>query len=651
MNCIIFENLKKIILLCTAMILIFNISCNPFFIDNNDRDGDGLSDGIEKKGWDVTIEDGLRKMTTYRTKSRINLVDTDGDGLTDLQEYILKSDPTIDDTDGDGLLDSREAIYGANILDVDTDNDALAIGQNTPNPNLFDYNEAIIHGSSPLLKDTDGDGRDDLDEISGGSFNPLIAEVPRVQIVAMNNPRIAVIQKESQGSSNTISTNVGTLERKVNEYSQSDTTTTRVTNESWTSADIGVEAGVTLVSGCPVPLPVLNVDTKVVSGSKTQFFNENTSSFEQNSTQSLQQEYTSRSNEMNSENTLYIGGTITIAYKIQNLSNIGIKINKLIISILKKQKRNQILPITTLKVVSSGDSDALYSELTIPANGETGILTMTGELDLQTTRNLMSDPSSLMTEVANYGLVKIDSNGNEVLDYTGISTLIKERTATIIIDYGGGRSPDIYNVRTTLLRNGIGSQAGTPLRDIMDILKKDEGIGLHFETLETNIYDANGVVVDNVKKLISINGIDSVSIDGGFWTVFSSNKSIQNPELNFDEIVVNNGDFVSISFSKDSDRDNLSDREEIVRGSDIHSSDTDGDGLDDFDEARVGWDISVIGDATRHIYSDPRNDDFDGDTLTDSQEKQEGTDPYLEDTDKDTVNDNFDSYPLDPDNA
>jgi hypothetical protein len=158
-------------------------------------------------------------------------------------------------------------------------------------------------------------------------------------------------------------------------------------------------------------------------------------------------------------------------------------------------------------------------------------------------------------------------------------------------------------------------------------------------------------VVDNVKKLISINGIDSVSIDGGFWTVFSSNKSIQNPELNFDEIVVNNGDFVSISFSKDSDRDNLADREEVIRGTNIHSIDTDGDGLDDFDEARVGWDISVVGSAIRHVYPDPKNDDFDGDTLTDSQEKQKGTDPYLKDTDDDSVMDNYDSSPLDPNDA
>ena len=643
--------LQKSILLISSIVLVLSISCNPFFFDNKDRDGDGLIDGLEKAGWEVTIEDGMRQITSYWVKSKVKYADTDNDGLTDFQEYVLKSDPTIDDTDGDGLLDRDEAKFGANILDVDTDDDALPIGENSPNPKLYDYSEAYGYRTSPLLSDTDGDGRTDRDEISGGSFNPLIAEVPRIQILAMNNPRIAVIKLESQGSSNTVSTNVGTLNCEVNEYSQSNTTTTRVTHESWMSADVGVEAGVGFASGCPVPLPILNVDTKVTNGSRSQFFNENTSSFERNSTKSLQQEYTQRSSEMNSEDTLYLGGTITVAYKIQNLSNVGVKLNKLLISILKRQNGCQVLPITTLNVVNPGDSDAMFSELSIPANGETGILTMTGELDLQTTRDLMKDPASLMTEVANFGIVKLDNNGNEVLDYTGISTLIKERTATIIIDYGGLRPSELFMVRTTLLRNGIGSQAGTPLRDILDILKNDEGIQLEYETLEIDVIGEDDAVIGKVDKLISIKGIDSISIDGGFWTVFSSNKSIQDPMNGFEDIIVNNGDFVSISFSKDADLDNLADREEVVRGTDIDDPDTDDDGLDDFEEARVGWEVNVVGHTSRHIYPDPRNEDFDGDTLLDIHEEQIGTDPYLEDTDGDGVNDDIDMHPLDPDNV
>ncbi len=651
MNGFMIRILQKSILLISSIVLVLSISCNPFFFDNKDRDGDGLIDGLEKAGWEVTIEDGMRQITSYWVKSKVKYADTDNDGLTDFQEYVLKSDPTIDDTDGDGLLDRDEAKFGANILDVDTDDDALPIGENSPNPKLYDYSEAYGYGTSPLLSDTDGDGRTDRDEISGGSFNPLIAEVPRIQILAMNNPRIAVIKLESQGSSNTVSTNVGTLNREVNEYSQSNTTTTRVTHESWMSADVGVEAGVGFASGCPVPLPILNVDTKVTNGSRSQFFNENTSSFERNSTKSLQQEYTQRSSEMNSEDTLYLGGTITVAYKIQNLSNVGVKLNKLLISILKRQNGCQVLPITTLNVVNPGDSDAMFSELSIPANGETGILTMTGELDLQTTRDLMKDPASLMTEVANFGIVKLDNNGNEVLDYTGISTLIKERTATIIIDYGGVGTSELFMVRTTLLRNGIGSQAGTPLRDILDILKNDEGIQLEYETLEIDVIGEDDAVIGKVDKLISIKGIDSISIDGGFWTVFSSNKSIQDPMNGFEDIIVNNGDFVSISFSKDADLDNLADREEVVRGTDIDDPDTDDDGLDDFEEARVGWEVNVVGHTSRHIYPDPRNEDFDGDTLLDIHEEQIGTDPYLEDTDGDGVNDDIDMHPLDPDNV
>lgn len=71
----------------------------------------------------------------------------------------------------------------------------------------------------------------------------------------------------------------------------------------------------------------------------------------------------------------------------------------------------------------------------------------------------------------------------------------------------------------------------------------------------------------------------------------------------------------------DSDGDGLSDSEEAKLGSDPDNPDTDGDGISDFDEVEAGL--------------DPAADDGDEDGLADTFEVEIGTDPLLADTDGD----------------
>ncbi len=69
----------------------------PEFTDDNDWDGDGLTNARE-------------------TAAGTNLQneDTDGDGITDGDEIELGTDPLNPDTDGDGLLDGYELMAGTN---------------------------------------------------------------------------------------------------------------------------------------------------------------------------------------------------------------------------------------------------------------------------------------------------------------------------------------------------------------------------------------------------------------------------------------------------------------------------------------------------------------------------------------------------------
>ncbi len=75
------------------------------------------------------------------------------------------SDPNAD-ADGDGLLDTEEATYGTNPNDPDTDDDGLQDGP-----------EVKTHGTDPTRPDTDNDGREDGEEVNGPpTSNPLVAD-------------------------------------------------------------------------------------------------------------------------------------------------------------------------------------------------------------------------------------------------------------------------------------------------------------------------------------------------------------------------------------------------------------------------------------------------------------------------------------------
>lgn len=76
--------------------------------------------------------------------------DDDGDGLTNGQEILLNTRPDLKDTDGDGLSDFDEVnTYRTDPLNPDTDGDGLKDG------------EEVQRGTDPLRRDTDGDGIDD----------------------------------------------------------------------------------------------------------------------------------------------------------------------------------------------------------------------------------------------------------------------------------------------------------------------------------------------------------------------------------------------------------------------------------------------------------------------------------------------------------
>jgi outer membrane protein OmpA-like peptidoglycan-associated protein len=141
--------------------------------DDDDSDGDGLTDGYEKS-----------------IGTAIDNVDTDHDGLSDYEEITkYKTNPTVADSDGDGLNDGDEVIkYHTSALDRDTDHDGLSDAEevttvhtdplkaDTDGDGLSDNEEVRTTKTDPLKTDTDGDGLSDAAELRTNKTNPLKAD-------------------------------------------------------------------------------------------------------------------------------------------------------------------------------------------------------------------------------------------------------------------------------------------------------------------------------------------------------------------------------------------------------------------------------------------------------------------------------------------
>ena len=133
--------------------------------NNKDSDGDGLNDFIEVFRRDTdpndpdSDNDGLNDFDEITANTNPNNPDTDGDGLNDRFELDANINPNKPDTDGDGLNDFDENEVGSDPNNKDSDADGLN-----------DFVEVKTYKTNPLNSDTDGDGLDDYYEINRVSY-------------------------------------------------------------------------------------------------------------------------------------------------------------------------------------------------------------------------------------------------------------------------------------------------------------------------------------------------------------------------------------------------------------------------------------------------------------------------------------------------
>ncbi len=605
-----------------------------------DRDKDGLTDRQEAIGWDVQCE-AAEGMVRLHVTSDPEIADTDGDKLLDREEMIFATDPGNPDTDGDGLSDYDEARrYFSHPCNRDSDGDGLDDGTETNH-----------YKTSPAMVDTDGDGLSDTEELLTGGRNPLLADLPKISLNLYGNPVIELNVQIEQRTETHSQELVSNEEEKV----KTDTTANKISIENTVKLHTESEAG---TSNWPPSFNAkLTTDTEFHQG----YFHDTSSSWKNTSVQQSQQNYET----WGLETVQYAGGKLSVAMKIVNQSDLSFKIKDLQILAYRLVGGSKL---GLIGVLSPDRENWPEGGQTLEPGGEF-IMTFTRQdIGGEIMRELVRNPSGILFEAGSYELYRLDKTGQvETANYAMMGETVVERTGVLVIDDGMG-TVSHYMVATNLERDEHGAGVGVRMDEILR-----EIIGMDYETCES--VPPEGNTPSDLQVLCRINTVENFRCDGripdkpttlgitqalcppggtntdirGFWLVGGTGTQFE-PEknVNFDELVLKNGERIYLVFLQDSDGDRIFDREEYLLGTDKLNTDTDGDGLTDYEEAKIGWTVSPQGQEPYQVFSDPRFYDLDNDFLSDVTEFSHLTDPYLRDTDGDGKLDSTDSDPLRP---
>src|SRR5262245_9509899 len=637
-----------------------------------DDDADGVPDAIEVVGWTIYVDlTGRGELTERRVRSDPRKADTDGDGLSDAVELASLTDPRRADTDGDGLDDREELeVYKSNPCDVDTDHDSRGpSGTFLPNPALFDGNEVRLSRTSPTLSDTDGDGLTDYEEIIGGGLAPIVADLPQLAISLNGDPSIRII-KDTTVTTGVESTDM-TLVQDTSKRTQTDAQSMHDTfsNETQITASAKV-GGPPLAVGASVEATNTTKNVFALdwsSSTSRESVSENTASYQQLKTSS----YVSSAS----------GGEFKAAFKVRNASKRSLLVKDLSIAAYRLTPWTPtgftIIDILGPKPVTQGNETSTpFPEVVLAPDGEFTFVTQSRVLPLDQIEELITKPSSLFFEVANYALFQVDEQGEKVRDYAATGERVLERCGAVTIDFGNGEV-DRFLVATNVRRNPDGSSAGLPMSEALEMLGfpyattefKVDGKGTGIAVL-SSITDKQGRVVTAFGSKVNDFASPSKTVPPvGFWLVLATDRAAatvtrdgftdgsQQPlalPRPLSEIMLKNGERVSLVFVKDSDGDGLFDGEEALLGTDPLRWDTDHDGVSDGYEVKFRRPIrfdrvnGYAGEADYSSTSDPLLADTDGDGLSDLEEIARGTDARLADTDGDGTDDGSDPAPLDP---
>lgn len=642
--------------------------------------------------------------------------DTDGDGLDDGDEFIERSDPRRGDTDGDGLGDAEEKFrWRSTLTSVDSDGDATVPGSTTlPLAALFDGAE-VDNFTSPTLADSDGDGLSDFEERDSALRDPRVAEIPRAVITIPQQNTLTVQMNVTYTDETTTEVTYGEQFSTTNSTSQSrtDTESTAVTIAAssggegfFDDLEFSKQGAIKFFGGKALEFGrsaacqartseqvrfdqddpgLLEQALGAVEGLVGDIFNAtglggselceaptpettNTTSVSltRESARSATESYSEYRRESKTRTETAANGTVSLSILVDN---VGISTFELVNPTLTMMQwepspragadfgSGAYRTLATLSATSGGvlDGDGNRTITLAPDDPPVEIQLANTEVNADFIKGFLARPQAIFFSPASFEL-----NDVAGVNFDFLTEQTYGRTAVLAIDDGVGpvqRFQVATNVDRTADGELAGARMGTLLDDVLDI-------PYTVRNVERVASDGTTVMVDELESIGNlanqraanrgdpVNGIAGAS--EGLWVVYVKREPQGRPELPFEEMRLLPGDEVRLVYIRDIDGDGMMAREEAIYGTSDDDTDSDDDGLTDFQEAKVGWNVTVAyedGSGTAQtvsyrVTSSPTEPDADGDTLTDPQERMLGTDPNNPDTDDDGLSDGCEFEPL-----
>jgi len=178
--------------------------------------------------------------------------------------------------------------------------------------------------------------------------------------------------------------------------------------------------------------------------------------------------------------------------------------------------------------------------------------------------DLLGDPSGLFFSVNDFDIRDEDGRNFAFIEQTTLS-----RTGMLEIDFGDGRV-ERYLIATNVERDAANNPTGVNLRWAME-----EILGIPVGT-EVN--------TQGVSALAWVDDEAAYKYDASrfkFWYILGNSDTLSTPGFDFEDLVLQQGDFISLSLLQDLDDDGVFDVEEDYYGTDPLSSDTDRDMVED----------------------------------------------------------------------
>ncbi len=523
-----------------------------------DTDGDGLEDCDELAGWNIDLElngdgqiSGANEAQVHVTSDPFR-ADGDGDGLDDLEELGRRTNPNRADSDQDGLDDHEEAyVYFSSPTDVDSDDDATGPDHDLqPNSGLFDGSEVENHHTSPLMADTDGDDYSDHTEVVGAG-RPLVADLPLIEVNIISNLGVFLDARVEAGCEISGQTMQAEFDRdETRSTRKSETSTKKVLDLSGT-VHTSASAGFTyIIPSCSASVDV----TASVSKSTTR---ESNASFEKSSVSEHSSEFRRYRSQSCFDNTSVDAGELTATLAIRNAGNRSVYLQNLEIG---ARRRDLASPGEFYSLAST----TLYPTENAISGGSSEEHEVSIRVSATTAMDLLGDPSGLFFSVNDFDIRDEDGRNFAFIEQTTLS-----RTGMLEIDFGDGRV-ERYLIATNVERDSGNNPVGVNLRWAME-----EILGIPVGT-EVN--------TQGVSALAWVDDEATYKYDASrfrFWYILGNSAALATPGFDFEDLVLQQGDFISLSLLQDLDDDGVFDLEEDYYGTDPLSSDTDRDMIED----------------------------------------------------------------------